>query len=223
MSEVDLDFDQLKSRVEVLLEGIELYNPENAGLFEAYVEAQVSMNKYDFKANLSLLKLYQFDPPRTNDQIVLKILLKALMNMPNPDFLCCKALMDKEMCDLISADDLMAVCKIHYLLETCQFEDAWQMIDQMQHLICKVEGFDGAIRNYIGHVVASAFANVPRDSMCQLLGGISVSVLNEMAAVKKWQVTSNQVFFPGHEDTVKSKNIVEVLNFEKVASALTAN
>ena len=223
MSQSDLTYEELKEQVEPLLEGIELYNPENSGQFEAYVEAQAAQNKYDFRANLSLLKLYQFDPQKTNDQITLKILLKALMNLPHPDFLICKALMDKDLCDVISPDDLMGVFRIHFLLETCQFEDAWNTIDQMQHLICKIDSFDAAVRNYVGHVVASTFANVPRDTMCVLLGGISVAVLNEMAAAKKWQVTSNQVYFPGHEDNVKSKNIVEVLNFEKVASALTSN
>ena len=219
-SECEQDFEELKEKIDVLLQGIELYNPENASTFEAYVEAQVALNKYDFRANLSLLKLYQFDPPRVNDQITLKILLKAIANMPYPDFLICKSLMDKEFCDCIQQEDLMGVFRIHYLLEVCQFEEAWQTIDQMQYLIYKIEGFDAAVRNYIGHVVASTFANVPRDTMCQLLGGISVAVLNEMAATRKWQVTSNQVFFPGHEDNVKSKNIKEVLNFEKVAAAL---
>ncbi|XP_075244173.1 eukaryotic translation initiation factor 3 subunit K-like [Convolutriloba macropyga] len=223
MSETDGNYEELKEQIEYLLEGIELYNPENAVQFEAYVDAQVAANKYDFKANLCLLKLYQFDPQKSNDQIILKILLKALMNLPHPDFLICKALMDKDLCERIPPHDLTGVFEIHFLLETCQFEDAWQRIDQMQHLICKIEGFDIAIRNYIGHVVASTFANVPRDTMCQHLGGISVTVLNQMAAAKKWQVTTNQVFFPGHEDNVKSKNIVEILNFEKVASALSSN
>ncbi|KAG5546957.1 hypothetical protein RHGRI_012852 [Rhododendron griersonianum] len=50
---------------------------------------QVSSQTYSLDANLCLLRLYQFEPERLSTQIVARILVKALMAMPAPDFSLC--------------------------------------------------------------------------------------------------------------------------------------
>lgn len=65
---------------------------------ERYVEMQSKENTYDLEANLAVLKLYQFNPHSFNIDITCQILLKALTNLPNTDFILCKCLLtDKQV------------------------------------------------------------------------------------------------------------------------------
>merc|ERR1712168_1367503 len=77
-----------------LLKGIDRYNPENLGPLEDYVHLQVYENFYDLDANLAVLKLYQFNPAYSQTTITAQILLKALMNLPNSDFIMCRCVID---------------------------------------------------------------------------------------------------------------------------------
>uniref|UniRef100_A0A453IXY8 Uncharacterized protein n=1 Tax=Aegilops tauschii subsp. strangulata TaxID=200361 RepID=A0A453IXY8_AEGTS len=65
------------------------YNPDILNDLEVFVNDQVSSKTYNLDANLSLLRLYQFEPERLSVQIVARILIKALMAMPAPDFSLC--------------------------------------------------------------------------------------------------------------------------------------
>ncbi len=47
-----------------MLHGIERYNPNNCSALEDYLEMQCSDHGYDLEANLTLLKLYQFNPSK---------------------------------------------------------------------------------------------------------------------------------------------------------------
>lgn len=59
---------------------------------------QSKENTYDLEANLAVLKLYQFNPHSFNIDITCQILLKALTNLPNTDFILCKCLLtDKQV------------------------------------------------------------------------------------------------------------------------------
>ena len=53
---------------------------------EQYAQFQAEERHYDFEANLTLMKLYQFEPNRINRRVAVQVLLKALVNMPKPDF-----------------------------------------------------------------------------------------------------------------------------------------
>ena len=52
----------------------------------ARLDEQISKGTYDFNSNLWLIKLYQFFPEQLDESVVSKVLLRALMAMPNPDF-----------------------------------------------------------------------------------------------------------------------------------------
>lgn len=69
------------------------YNPANLQTLERYVDMQSRDNTYDLEANLSVLKLYQFNPEKFNVDITCQILLKALTNFPHTDFTLCKCLL----------------------------------------------------------------------------------------------------------------------------------
>eukprot|EP00494_Astrolonche_serrata_P005548 UN05564 len=60
------------------------YNPDILNDLEVFVNEQVSSKTYNLDANLSLLRLYQFEPERLSVQIVARILIKALMACQHP-------------------------------------------------------------------------------------------------------------------------------------------
>ena len=83
-------------------------------MLEEYVSQQVRDGSYDLDANMALLKLYQFYPDRVRHevsknqsslvfifcswywiqlQIILAVLLKGMMRLPEPDFVMYKALL----------------------------------------------------------------------------------------------------------------------------------
>ena len=65
------------------------------------MEFQSEKECYDFEANLTLLKLYQFSPQRVDRTVAAQILLKALTQLPNTDFVILKCVL---------AQNLVCVC-----------------------------------------------------------------------------------------------------------------
>ena len=65
-------------------------------MLEEYVQYQIDNRFYDFDANMALLKMYQFDPSNFQAEKVADILLLAVTNLPKPDFLLCKYLLDTQ-------------------------------------------------------------------------------------------------------------------------------
>jgi translation initiation factor 3 subunit K len=55
---IPFDYSQERpDNIETILNGLDRYNPETTGVFEAYVELQCSDKSYDAYANIALLKL----------------------------------------------------------------------------------------------------------------------------------------------------------------------
>lgn len=78
------------------------YNIEILPQLESYVQYQIDKNTYHFENNLTVLKFYQFHPDKTQKNIVGKILIKALMNLPSTDFsLCLYMISERLVSDLI--------------------------------------------------------------------------------------------------------------------------
>jgi hypothetical protein len=93
------------------------YDFEILPQLEAYVEDQCKSQSYDLDANLAVLKLYKFHPDKSNEGIVAKVLLKALMNLPHTDYLLCTYLIPES---LVSFPPLLraqqAVGALHHLI-----------------------------------------------------------------------------------------------------------
>lgn len=57
---------------------------------EQYAEDQAAGTRpYSLDASLALLRLYQLQPASTNATLVAKVLLRALMQLPQPDYRSC--------------------------------------------------------------------------------------------------------------------------------------
>ncbi|UYV64058.1 EIF3K [Cordylochernes scorpioides] len=236
--------ESLRATVSSMLRGIDRYNPENLVTLEKYLEVQTEENTYDLEANLAILKLYQFNPSYNKVSVVEKVLLKALANMPHTDMVLCKCLMDMSLFDHSS---IKAILHLHDLLETCSFPDFWVspsslallvpvMLDYCCSLrdedflaqipaIKEVAEFEESIRKYVCHVINNTYQNVDRKFLCQQLGlrGPEERCLQYYMAEYGWKLSSDDyVFIANQEESIKTKNITEKIDFENVAPILAS-
>ncbi|PSS02061.1 Eukaryotic translation initiation factor 3 subunit K like [Actinidia chinensis var. chinensis] len=128
------------------------YNPDILPDLENYVNDQVSSQTYSLDANLCLLRLYQFEPERLSTQIVARILVKALMAMPAPDFSLCLFLIPER------------VGSSHVLINSASFGIADSDVS-----------FEQAIQAYAIHVLSLTYQKVPRSVLAE---GINIEGLS---------------------------------------------
>merc|ERR1719400_1850467 len=77
---------KIREEIEIHIED-HLYDKTKLEVLEEYVNKQVSEEaNYDFHSNLYLMKMYSLYPFSAKEDIVIKVLIKALMNLPRSDF-----------------------------------------------------------------------------------------------------------------------------------------
>ncbi|XP_042880416.1 eukaryotic translation initiation factor 3 subunit K-like [Penaeus japonicus] len=212
--------EAMRATVASMLRGIERYNPENISTLERYVELQARENTYDLEANLALLKLYQFNPGTYQLTVACQILMKALTNLPHTDFVLCKCLLGQ---DQMEDDNIKRIMYLHDLLEMCQFRTFWEEKHQYADLVTGVKDFSDSIRKYICHVIGITYQHIEKHVLAQLLGNIDESNLQVWMNKYGWkEVESDLVLVANQEETVKTKNITEKIEFDSVAGIMAA-
>lgn len=215
------DFEEAKEEVTVLLQGINRYNPENLQQLEAYVQLQTSENEYDLDANLSVLKLYQFTPSLHQTAVVVQILLKALMNLPRTDFYLCKCLIDENHMQDKSIEKVIYLAD---LMETCHFKDFWREIrHECPEVVEGVKGFEEALQIYISGVLNTTYQSINGHLLADLLGGLEGDELQEWIKSRGWKLQDDGKVFIGNQEHIKSKNIVEKIDFHSVKGMMTCS
>lgn len=203
-----------------MLHGINRYNPENLSMLEKHVDWQVQSGAYDLRANLAVLKLYQFNPAYFQKHTVCQILLKALASIPSPDFSLCTSLIDQTHQEDPSIGRLLL---LHHLLETCKFTHFWQEVNATPELIGGVTGLEEAVRKFICHVVSVSHQNIDIEDLRAILGDLNEDELNAWIQRCKWSKGENDLIaVANHGEKVKTKNIVEKVDFEKVQNVMSA-
>ncbi|XP_073230556.1 eukaryotic translation initiation factor 3 subunit K-like [Porites lutea] len=210
--------DEMRDKVAQLLKGIDRYNPENLTTLESYVHLQVYNNVYDLDANLAVLKLYQFNPAYHQTTVTMQILLKALMTLPNADFIMCRCLID----DANQQDPAIAsVIKLAELLETCNFLEAWKYLEEESSLVEGVVGFHDAIRKYVSYVIGITYQTIDKSLISELLGGLQGDELDNWIKTQNWTLKEDgKVFICNQDAHIKSKNIAEKIDFDSVAGII---
>jgi len=212
--------EQMRTQIAKMLRGIDRYNPNNLAILENYIADQSRGNFYDLEANLAVLKLYQFNPPMTEKQVVVQILLKALTAMPNTDFVLCKCLIDSQ---LLEEEQLKLILSLHNLLETCKFEEFWNELTANPQLLVGFTGFEDAIRKFICHVINITFQTIEKSSMRSMLGSLADNQLTFWMNQNGWKdVENGYVFIANQEEKIKTKNITEKIDLENVAQVISA-
>ncbi|CAA6664200.1 unnamed protein product [Spirodela intermedia] len=157
---------QVSFTVEELV-AVNPYNPDILPDLENYVNEQVSSQTYSLDANLCLLRHYQFEPERMSIQIVVRILVKALMALPAPDFNLCLFLIPERV--QMEEQIKMLIVLSHYL-ETARFHQFWDEAAKNRSILEVVPGFDQAIQAYAIHVLSLTYQKVPRPVLAERVG-----------------------------------------------------
>jgi len=190
------------------LQDMNRYNPENQPILEQYVTQQVREGSYDLDANMALLKLYQFYPNSISNEVVLSVLLKGMMALPEPHFIMYKSLVSSLTDDDMDKNVKRAL-EIHKILEQCKFAKFWEELQAEHDMIVEFVGFEDAIRDFICGVISSSFQRLSRDNLKEFLGLTKDGDLNEWIDQFGWSSDQGIVFIANQEEKVKSKSIVE--------------
>ncbi|GLT74231.1 hypothetical protein SLA2020_460390 [Shorea laevis] len=162
------------------------YNPDILPDLENYVNEQVSSQTYSLNANLCLLRLYQFEPERMSTQIVARILVKALMAMPAPDFSLCLFLIPERV---QMEEQFKTLIVLSHYLETGRFCQFWDEAAKSHHIVEAVPGFEQAIQAYAIHVLSLTYQKVPRTVLAEAINieGLSLDkFLEQQVASSGW-------------------------------------
>merc|ERR1712080_448627 len=192
---------------------------------EHYVDLQSREKGYDLEANLALLKLYQFNPTHSDMKeekkyhvvtdkmhVVVKILLKALANLPHTDFVLCKCLLSQEVLDEPQGKTLLYLAD---LLEMCQFKVFWQQIHAQADLVTSVEGFEDAIRKFVCHVICITYQTIEESVLSELLGRVQENAVGTWIELYGWKVgPDNLVTVSSQEEIIKTRNITEKIDMD---------
>lgn len=213
--------DLTKQDIAQKLKGIERYNPLHVEVLTEYLDAQCSKCHYDLEANSAILKLYQFNPTLFKDEVVEKILLKALTNLPHPDFILCELLIDSSR---LTSGRIQDIIQMHQRLELCQFKQFWAELEDREDLISEIVGFKDSIRDFICHVVGITYQNIRLELLESLLNLTQKSdEFNELLKKKSWKLTGDGfVNVANQEDKIKTINITEKIELEQVNYILAA-
>ncbi|XP_047337825.1 eukaryotic translation initiation factor 3 subunit K [Impatiens glandulifera] len=142
------------------------YNPDILPDLENYVNEQVSSQTYSLDANLCILRLYQFEPERMSAPIVARILIKALMAMPAPDFSLCLYLIPER---LQMEEQFKTLIVLSHYLETARFRQFWDEASKSRHLLEVVPGFEQAIQSYAVHILSLTYQKVQRSILAEAI------------------------------------------------------
>jgi len=130
-----------------------LYDTKIVPELEEHVKFQLRTSSYNAEANRELLQLYALAPDMLKLDILARLLLKALMQLPSPDFVTSLYLLQPEK--LHALEPVRLLVKLHTLLDTCQFKKFWTELtafraNQSNQAIVnfqEVKDFDQHIRN----------------------------------------------------------------------------
>ncbi|KAL6660015.1 hypothetical protein ACP70R_002137 [Stipagrostis hirtigluma subsp. patula] len=198
------------------------YNPDILNDLEKFVNEQVSNQTYNLDANLSLLRLYQFEPERMNIQIVARILIKALMAMPAPDFSLCLFLIPEHV---QMEEQFKTLIVLSHYLETARFRQFWDEAAKNRHILEVVPGFEQAIQAYAVHVLSLTYQKVPRPVLAEAINieGLSLDKFLEYHAANSGSVIekgaqSQLIVLPRNEfnHPELKKNTADSVPFEHV-------
>lgn len=214
--------EQVSYTVEQLV-ALNPYNPDMLPDLENHVNEQVSSQTYSLDANLCLLRLYQFEPEKMSSQIVARILIKALMAMPAPDFSLCLFLIPERV---QMEEPFKTLIVLSHYLETGRFRQFWEEAAKSRHLLEVVSGFEQAIQAYAVHVLSLTYQRVPRTVLAEAINieGLSLDkflehqVANSGWALEKGQGKGQLILIPQNEfnHPELKKNAAESIPLEHI-------
>ncbi|WZY86266.1 hypothetical protein YC2023_032650 [Brassica napus] len=198
--EMESPKEQSSYTVEQLV-AVNPFNPEILPDLENYVNEQVTSQTYSLDANLCLLRLYQFEPERMNTHVVARILIKALMAMPTPDFSLCLFLIPERV---QMEEQFKALIVLSHYLETGRFQQFWDEAAKNRHFLESVPGFEQAIQAYASHLLSLSYQKLPRSVLAEAVNMDGASLnkfIEHQVANSGWIIekVSGSIVLPQNE------------------------
>ncbi|VDB99825.1 unnamed protein product [Peniophora sp. CBMAI 1063] len=206
--------------IENLVSGVDRYNPSNVGILEDYLYHQIRSQEYDCLANLAILKLYQFNAQLYNPDVIVNILVKALTNVPYPDFNLAVALLDARASS--TPDELTELLPhlitLHNYLQQCRFPAFWDLYrsEKLQSLrenyTIEVVGFEDSIRQVAVRIVKASFQRIGSKRLASYLGlSDDVAAAESYIAELGWKVDSaaGVIEVPSNPDNTVASTVVQ--------------
>ncbi|XP_037927439.1 eukaryotic translation initiation factor 3 subunit K-like [Teleopsis dalmanni] len=186
------------------LERYEKYRPENLTFFEQLIREQTG-NKYCFKLNMHVLRMYNAYPKLINLELTRIVLLRALTKLPYKHFVSAKKyLIWPQFID----DGIRVIIDLANFLEQEEYAKFWVHCKQNVSVISMVEGFEEVIRKYICFMVG---AN-RRTILCsQLIVKLNIDEENLEKYVSQfgWTINGREVkVFPLMLNDAKFYNVI---------------
>ena len=140
-------------------------------LLEAALEAQCKDGWYDAELNTAILKLYQMSP-REEDKVVrldtlVRVLLKAMMQLPEPDFALAMMLVPEA---LQQNESVKTLCDMADKLQTAKFPAFWELARANADLTRRAVGFEAAARRFVLRAVSLTYREINGAVMAKYLG-----------------------------------------------------
>ena len=191
---------------------------------EAHVEAQCSGQSYDLEPNLATLKLYQFQPETLKVPTVAKILVKALMNLPETDFLACTYLIPERVLD---EDPIKTIVAVAGLLERCSFREVWDALAPLRkEVLDATPGFDAAVRGFVLKTFEITYQSVPTAHLRASLGfGEGDAAFGALVKARGWTIDGDIVKIALNDDnTAKPKKaaVRGAMGFDQMTKILSS-
>ncbi|KAI9139914.1 armadillo-type protein [Paraphysoderma sedebokerense] len=215
--------------IDQIVQSIERYNPGNITALEGYLKEQCENQQYDLHANLTLLKLYQFNSDSDNVdfptmcQNITLILAKALTALPSSDFNLCLYLLNENIVE-DKEFGVKQLIDVHSLLEECRFEEAWKEIkstDGIKDMVKSVKGFEDGIIRFISHLISTSHQRISVTLSKKYLD-LNDSALGEYAKKQGWKVSGQMIEIPANKDnSVRGVVVQENIRFEQLTKIIT--
>jgi len=160
-----------RSRAHVLVQANPYDVDRVLGPLEQALESQCRDGWYDADLNTALLKLYQLHP-REDEKVVktdalVRVLLKAMMQLPEPDFALAAMLVPEP---LQATEVVRTLCDMADRLQSARFPEFWDLVRGNADLVRRAPGFEAAARRFVLRAVAATYREMNAGVLARYLG-----------------------------------------------------
>eukprot|EP01061_Rhynchopus_euleeides_P036046 TRINITY_DN60727_c0_g1_i1.p1 TRINITY_DN60727_c0_g1~~TRINITY_DN60727_c0_g1_i1.p1 ORF type:complete len:213 (+),score=107.19 TRINITY_DN60727_c0_g1_i1:92-730(+) len=197
---------QRDAKVEQALATAKTLETDAIPTLEEYLKQQIQKEFYDMEANLALLKLYQFYPAESNLDVIQKLLLKALLDLPSNAFLLCSYLIPERHHE---RKELELIRTLHRYLEECRFKEFWasQELKDVQ-VSSPIPGLETSARNY-GYDILSVSHQRCEEAVASDVLNLAGTTLRTFLKGKGAELKEGVVTFPSCDFNQKRAHEVQ--------------
>lgn len=202
--------------------GEERYQESRLPQLSRVLEQQIAgASDFSLDVATTVLRCFQLQPSTANKELIAKTLLRALMQLPRPDYKICVHLLPEK---LVSEEPVSSVVLLAQHLEASNLQDFWAATSSCKDTIKQVPGFQDAIREYVLHSIGITFRRVSTRVLADWLK-LEPPALKQLLADKTksagWTVQGDIAVLPANAfNTAVQKRTQDLIGFDAVAPVL---